>query len=83
MEWIEPSPKRSKVTRDQFLKAHAEMLLACDFFTKRAITDRGIVDLYLWVFMRLWTREINCTKSTENPNSQWVAELAKEFVEQT
>ena len=82
-EGIEPSPKRSKGNWDQFLKAHAETLWACDFFTKRAITARGIVDLYVWVFMHLETREIICTKSTRNPNSQWVTEQAREFAEQT
>ena len=35
-EGIEPSPKRSRGTWDEFLKAHAETLWACDFFTKRA-----------------------------------------------
>ncbi len=82
-EGIEPSPKRSRGTWDQFLKAHAETLWACDFFTKRAITASGIVDLYVLVFMHLETREIICTKSTKNPNSQWVTEQAKEFAEPT
>ena len=65
----------------KFLKAHAETLWACDFFTKRAVTASGIVDLYVLEFMHLETRELICTKSTKNPNSQWVTEQAKEFVE--
>ncbi|MCA9106296.1 MAG: hypothetical protein KDA83_12765, partial [Planctomycetales bacterium] len=82
-EGIEPSPKRSRGTWGEFLKAHAETLWACDFFTKRSITASGIVDLYVLVFMHLETREIICTKSTRNPNSKWVTEQAREFVEQT
>ena len=35
-EGIEPSPKPSRGTWGEFLKAHAETLWACDFFTKRA-----------------------------------------------
>ena len=35
-EGIEPSPRRSSGTWGEFLKAHAETLWACDFFTKRA-----------------------------------------------
>jgi len=82
-EKIEPSPKRSKGTWDQFLTSHSETLWACDFFTKRAITARGIVDLYVLVFMHLETREVICTKSTRQPNSPWVTEQARMFVEQT
>ena len=82
-EGIEPSPRRSRGTWGKFLRAHAETLWACDFFTKRAITASGIVDLYMLVFMHLETREIICTKSTKNPNSQWVTEQAREFAEQT
>ena len=82
-EGIEPSPKRSRGTWGEFLKAYAETLWACDFFTKRAVTASGIVDLYVLVFMHLKTREIICTKSTRNPNSQWVTEQARAFVEQT
>ncbi|MCA9106834.1 MAG: hypothetical protein KDA83_15535, partial [Planctomycetales bacterium] len=57
-EGIEPGPKRSRGTWGEFLKAHAETLWACDFFTKRAVTAQGIVDLYVLVFMHLETREI-------------------------
>ncbi|MCH9655065.1 MAG: integrase [Planctomycetes bacterium] len=77
---IEPSPKRSTGTWDQFLKTHAETLWACDFFTKRAVTRRGLVDLYVLVFMHLETREVLATASTRNPDSAWVTEQTKAFV---
>ncbi|WP_278465693.1 integrase core domain-containing protein [Gimesia maris] len=77
---IEPSPKRSTGTWDQFLKTHAETLWACDFFTKRAMTPRGLVDLYVLVFMHLETREVFVTPSTRSPDSAWVTKQAKVFV---
>tara|TARA_R100001132_G_C3269147_1_gene91438 strand:- start:1276 stop:1620 length:345 start_codon:yes stop_codon:yes gene_type:complete len=77
---IEPSPKRSTGTWDQFLKTHAETLWACDFFTKRAVTPRGLVDLYVLIFMHLETREVFVTPSTRNPDSVWVTKQAKAFV---
>ncbi|MEQ8854870.1 integrase core domain-containing protein [Gimesia sp.] len=77
---IEPSPKRSTGTWDQFLKSHAETLRAWDFFTKRAVTPRGIVDLYVLVFMHLETREVFVTPSTRSPDSAWVTNQVKAFV---
>jgi putative transposase len=82
-ENIEPSPKRRRGTWDDYLKAHAETLWACDFFTKRAVTARGIVDLYVLVFMHLESREVVVSKSTRKPNSAWVVEQAQSFVRQT
>ncbi|QDU52742.1 Integrase core domain protein [Gimesia panareensis] len=79
-EDIGPGPKRSTGTWDQFLKAHAETLWACDFFTKRAVTPRGFVDLYVLVFMHLETREVFVTPSTRSPDSAWVTEQTKVFV---
>ena len=76
---IEPSPKRSTGTWDQFLKTHAETLWAYDFFTKRAVTPQGLVDLYVLVFMHLETREVFVTPSTRNPDSAWVTKQAKAF----
>ena len=82
-ENIEPSPKRRQGTWDDYLKAHAETLWACDFFTKRAVTAKGIVDLYVLVFMHLESREVIISKCTRNPNSAWVVEQAQSFVGQT
>ena len=79
-EGIEPSPRRSSGTWDQFLKSHSETLWACDFFTKRSVTPRGLVDLYVLVFMHLETREVFISPSTKNPDSAWVTEQAKVFV---
>ena len=79
-ENIEPSPKRRQGTWDDYLKAHAQTLWACDFFTKRAVTARGIVDLYVLVFMHLESREVIVSKSTRKPNNAWVLEQAETFV---
>jgi putative transposase len=76
----DPRPKCGKGTWDEFLRIHAKTLWACDFFSKRAITKRGIVDLYAMVFIHLDTREIFVTTSTARPNSKWVAEQARNFL---
>lgn len=38
----DPGPKRGKGTWEEFLKAHAETLWQCDFFSKRVLTRTGI-----------------------------------------
>ena len=82
-EGIEPSPKRRAGTWDEYLKAHAESLWACDFFTKRTVTRKGLVDLYVLVFMHLDSREVIATTSTRHPDSQWVSEQTDEFIRKT
>lgn len=77
---IEPSPKRSTGTWDQFLKSHAETLWACDFFTKRAVTPPRLVDLHVLAFMHLETRETLATLSTQNPDSTWGTEQTNAFI---
>ena len=82
-ENIEPSPKRRRGTWDDYLKAHAETLWACDFFTKRAVTACGLVDLYVLVFIHLESREVIVTNCTRKPSSTWVVEQTQTFIEQT
>ena len=79
---LEPSPKRSRRTWSEFVQSHAKTLWACDFFTQRTVTYRGIVDLYLLVFIHLDTRRIFLSPATKNPDSAWVSEQAREFARQ-
>ena len=44
------------------------------------MTPRGLVDLYVLVFMHLETREVFVTPSTRSPDSAWVTNQAKSFV---
>lgn len=82
-EGIEPGPNRKNDCWDNFIKRHAETLWAVDFFAVKSVTIKGIRDLYLMVFLCLETREVIVTESTEHPNSAWVVEQTKEFLDQT
>ena len=42
--------------------------------------SKGIVDLYVLVFMHLESREVIVSKSTRKPNNAWVLEQAETFV---
>jgi len=78
---LEPGPKRGEKTWDEFVKIHAKSLWQADFFTKRALTFRGLRYLYVLVFLNVATRKVYVTKATEHPNTQWISERAAEFVE--
>ena len=61
---IDPGPKRGKGSWDEFLKIHMDTLWQCDFLSKPMWTARGLVDVYLLVFLHLGTRRVWISLST-------------------
>ncbi len=82
-EGIQPKPDRTSDCWENFIKRHAETLWAVDFFSIKTVTARGLRDMYLLVFLCLETREVIASTSTEHPNSAWVVEQTKQFLDQT
>ena len=82
-EGIEPGPDRTSDCWDNFVKRHAETLWAVDFFSIKTVTTRGLQDMYLMAFLCLSSREVIVSSSTKHPNSAWVVEQTKEFLDQT
>lgn len=82
-EGIQPGPDRKSDSWEAFIKRHGETLWAADFFSVKAVTARGIRDLYLLVFLCMQTREVIVSTSTTRPNSAWVKQQTKAFLEQT
>ena len=80
---IEPSPDRTSDSWADFLARHGETLWGCDFFSVKAVTAKGLRDIYVMVFLCLQTRELIVTESTEHPDSAWVCEQTKLFAERT
>ena len=77
---IDPGPQRGKGTWDEFLKIHADTLWQCDFLSKPMWTARGLVDVYLLVFLHLGTRRTWISPSTLQPDSAWVSLQARNFL---
>jgi len=80
---IEPSPDRTSDSWADFLNRHGETLWGCDFFSVKSVTEKGIRDLYVLVFLCLQTREVIVTESTQHPDSAWVCEQTQCFIDQT
>jgi len=68
----EPGPNRGEKSWGEFLKAHADSLWQCDFYSKMAITLKGFRDLYLLVFIHVGTRRVFVAPATFHPNEAWV-----------
>ena len=77
---IDPGPKRGKGSWDEFLKIHADTLWQCDFLSKPMWTAKGLVDVYLLVFLHLGSRRVWISPSTVQPDSAWVSLQARNFL---
>ena len=82
-EGIVPGPDRTSDSWTKFVERHKETLWACDFFSLKTVTPRGMRDLYVLVWLCVSSREVIVSTSTEHPNSAWVTEQAERFLSET
>ena len=69
-----PAPRRTGPTWSEFLRAQAEGIIACDFFT---VETAWLQTLYVLVFIELGSRRIRLSPSTVHPDSAWVTQQAR------
>jgi len=78
---IHPAPKKARkeppVPWSTFVHAHMESLVACDFFTKKVYTLRGVFTAHVLVLIHLGTRKVYCSAATYNPDEEWVMQQAR------
>ena len=79
-EDIKPSPKRGRGTWDEFIKIHAETLWQVDFFSKMAVTRKGIQQTFVLAFINVKSRRVFCSPSTLTPDSKWMVKQAKSLL---
>jgi len=69
-----PAPRRAGPTWTEFLRAQADGIIACDFFT---VETAWLRTLYVLVFIELGSRRIHVSPSTAHPDSEWVTQQAR------
>ena len=69
-----PAPRRSGPTWTQFLRAQAEGIIGCDFFTVETIR---LKTLYVLFFIQLSTRRVVAAGVTAHPDSAWASQQAR------
>ena len=71
---IPPAGRRSQPTWKQFLAAHAETLVAADFFSVDTIFFKR---LYVLIYVHLASRRVLLASCTSEPNAAWVTQQAR------
>ena len=74
---IDPAPERSSTTWADFLRSHAEALLACDFF--ETVTLSG-TRLDVLAVIEHTSRRIRILGATAHPTASWVTQAARNLV---
>ncbi|HEX2679692.1 MAG TPA: helix-turn-helix domain-containing protein, partial [Candidatus Dormibacteraeota bacterium] len=74
---VRPSPRRAGLSWRQFLAAHAQTLVAADFFSVDTIFFKR---LYVLVYMHLATRQILLAACTRNPKEAWMTQQARNLL---
>ena len=69
-----PAPRRTGPTWTEFLRAQAQGVIACDFFT---VETAWLQTLYVLLFIELGSRRIHLSASTVHPDAAWVTQQAR------
>jgi putative transposase len=72
-----PAPRRTGPTWAQFLRAQAEGIVACDFFTVETVR---LKTLHVLFFLHLSSRRVVVAGVTAHPDSAWVTQQARNAV---
>jgi hypothetical protein len=71
-----PAGSRGGLSWRAFLRAHAQSMLAVDFFTVETI---ALQRLYVLFFIELGSRRVHFAGCTANPTGPWVTQQARQF----
>jgi putative transposase len=72
-----PAPRRDSQSWRGFLRAHADSILACDFFTVDTVWLRR---LYALVFLSVGSRRIEYVACTSKPDTAWMLQQARNLL---
>jgi putative transposase len=74
---VSPSPSRAQLSWKRSLAAHAQTLVAADFFSVDTIFFKR---LYVFIYMHLATRRILLASCTSNPSEAWMSQQARNLI---
>ena len=77
---IKPSPDRP-ASWATFVRAHAHLIAAADFFTTEVWTVRGLVRFYTLFVIDIATRGVHVAGTTTNPTSAWMEQIARNLTD--
>lgn len=68
---VGPAPRADGPTWSEFLRAQAQGIVACDFFTVETVF---LKTLFVLFFIELGTRRVRIAGVTANPDARWVTQ---------
>jgi hypothetical protein len=71
---LAPAQRRHSQSWRSFLQAHADSILACDFFTVDTV---WLLRLYVLVFLSIGSRRIAYVACTRKPNTAWMLQQTR------
>jgi putative transposase len=74
---ISPAGARAELNWRKFLRAHAQSMIACDFFTVETL---WLGRLYVLFFIELDTRRVHLAGCSANPDGRWTTQQARQLV---
>ena len=77
---IKLAPERPMSWRT-FIRSHASVIAAADFFTTEVWTARGLVTYYTLFFIDIATRRVYIAGTTPNPTSAWMEQIARNLTD--
>jgi putative transposase len=64
-----------------FVRSHAHMIAAADFFTTEVWTARGLVRHFTLFVIDVATRRVHIAGTTTNPTSAWMEQIARNLTD--
>jgi transposase InsO family protein len=77
---VEPAPERPMSWRT-FVRSHAHLIAAADFFTTEVWTCRGLVTHYTLFAIDIATRRVHIAGTTTHPTSEWMEQIARNLMD--
>jgi transposase InsO family protein len=77
---IKPSLERPMSWRT-FVRSHAHLIAAADFFTTEVWTVRGLVRHFTLFVIDIATRRVHIANTTESPDSPWMEQIARNLTD--
>ncbi len=77
---MKPAPDRP-MSWSTFVRSHAHLIAAVDFFTTEVWTARGLVTHYTLVVIDIATRRVYLAGTTPNPVSEFMQQIARNLTD--
>jgi putative transposase len=73
---LSPAGARAQLSWREFLRTHAESIIACDFF---AVETLWLGRLYVLFFLELGSRRVHFAGCTASPDGRWTTQQARQL----